>query len=468
MIRYRYTARSTAGERVRGALTAPDPQTAIAILRERALFVTAIQRERAWRHELRLRLVSSSGRAPVAFFRAFATLVRAGVPLRRAILIAIERTDDGALAEALRDVLSHVERGDALSVALGRHPHEFPALVVAMIAAGETGGILDEVLERVAIMLERDHALRKSVMTALAYPATVLAAALSLTVFLIVRVVPMFAGLFASFRVDLPAPTRFLLWLGAALAQPGPWIVLGVLAATIVVAGAFVQRTRVGRRVLDRLRMRTPIVGPLLRKTIHARFARMLATLIDCGIELSRALDVLAPVTGSAVHSEALARIVLALRHGEPLARPVAAERLFDPLFVALVAVGEETGRLDSMLATTAEYFESDVAATIATLGAVIEPLLIVVLGIVVGFLVYSVFLPLYTQNTIVVTLVGIKAVPRRSATGWPADDAVLPLTLRTSAATPLGLRAALGTVPLKSAALNGVWKPREGTAPRA
>jgi len=324
-------------------------------------------------------------------------LVRAGVPLRRGLTVAIERCQNTALAAALRDVLADIERGDALSAAFARRPRAFAPLIVAMVAAGETGGILDLVLERIAVFLERDYALRKSVVAALAYPATVLGASLVLVTFLIVRIVPMFSTLFASFHVALPVSTRVLLALGQIASAPATFAVGIILAGLTTALTVATARTSTGRYAFDRLRLSVPIIGTLLRKTIVARFARMLGTLVHSGIELSVALDVVLPVTGSPVHAEALRHVAIALREGEALTPPLAATGIFDPMLIALVGVGEETGMLDVMLPKAAEYFESDVAAAIATLGAIIEPALIGILGVIVGLIVYSVFIPLYS-----------------------------------------------------------------------
>jgi type IV pilus assembly protein PilC len=270
-------------------------------------------------------------------------------------------------------------------------------LIVAMLAAGEAGGILDDVLERVASLLERDDRLRKSVLAAVAYPATVLVASLALVIFLIVRIVPMFRDLFASFHVALPASTRFLLWLGENAGRPWPWILALGAAGIVAIALLSAGRARTGALLFDRIRLGIPVIGTLLRLTIHARFARMLGTLVHSGVELTRALDVVTPVTASPLHQAALARVAIALREGEALTPPLAASRVFDPMLVTLVGVGEETGMLDVMLDTAADYFESDVATAVAALGAVIEPALIVALGTIVGFIVYSVYIPLYS-----------------------------------------------------------------------
>lgn len=395
---FRYTARTTAGALVRGHIVSPDIDAALAGLRRRALFVTAVRPERGGRRMLRVPAFGTgSGRARVAFFRSFATLVRAGVPLRRGLDVAIERCASPQLASALRDVAADIESGDPLSSAFGRQPAIFSRLIVAMIAAGEGGGILDEVLERIATFLERDDALRKSVVAALAYPAVVLWASLALVAFIIVRVVPMFSSLFTSFHVPLPLSTRILIAIGEGASQPAVWSFAAAMLLLSVAGGVAAAKTRRGRFILDRFRLNIPIAGPLIRKAIVARFARMTGTLVRSGIELSAALDVVIPVTGSPVHEAALATVAVALREGAPFTAPLAETGLFDPMLLALIGVGEETGMLDVMLPTAADYFEADVAAAIATLSAVVEPALIAVLGVIVGLIMYAVFIPLYS-----------------------------------------------------------------------
>lgn len=397
MTRFRYRARTAAGELVRGALTGPDAETVLAGLHARALFVVAIARDRSWNLSLpALPRRSVSARARSAFFRCFATLVRAGIPLRRALDVTIERSDDRVLRATLADVRGEVERGVPLSAALAARPQDFSRLVVAMIAAGETGGILDDVLERIATFLERDDELRKRLLAALAYPLTVLAAAILLVAFLLVRVVPMFSQLFEEFHVPLPPSTRVLLALSGALARPAVWIV--VVASIVLGAALFValRRDPRGQRLLDRARLRFPVLGKLTRTAMAARIARMLGTLVHSGVDLGASLDVIVPAAGSAVYADVLRTTALSIRQGEPLATPLRAAAAFDPMFVTLVAVGEETGMLDAMLIKLADYFDADVAATIATLGSIVEPALILVLGAIVGLIVSSVFIPLY------------------------------------------------------------------------
>jgi type IV pilus assembly protein PilC len=397
---FHYTARTVDGELVRGSMQAGDVRGVLDLLRSRALFVTAVNAENELADRLgrALRIGGASSHTALrAFFRSFATLVRAGVSIQQALTVTIERAPDVRLAEALRSVLADVEHGTPLSDAMGRRPAEFPPLYVAMIRAGEAGGILDDVVERLALLLERESTLRKKVQTALAYPSIVMIAASSLMIFLIVKIVPMFAQMFDSFHVELPLATRLLLHLGEWLAAPLPWLAAALTSAALGFTAFRAGQTQAGALVIDGLRLRLPIVGPLLNKAIAARVVRMLATLLRAGIDLVSALDAIVPVAGSPRYARTFERLASSLREGEPLANGLARCDLFDPMFFALTRVGEETGLLDEMLLKLAEYYESDVEAAIATLSAVIEPALILVLGGMVGFIVFSIFLPLYS-----------------------------------------------------------------------
>jgi type IV pilus assembly protein PilC len=245
-------------------------------------------------------------------------------------------------------------------------------------------------------VLERTHALRNRLRAALAYPAIVALTASLLIVFLLVRVIPMFAGLFAGFGVPLPAPTRLLLGAGAALSSPLTWCAAAAVAAlvVVVVAASVRQGTPSG---LDALRLRIPLVGTVIRCAIGARLTRVLGVLLKSGVPLIRALEVSVPVAGSSHFASALDGIARALRRGDALRAPLEACGLFDPLVVALVGAGEETGTVDAMLLAAAGYLDVELEAALSALAASIEPALIGVLGVVVGVIVFSIFLPLYT-----------------------------------------------------------------------
>src|SRR5450631_3360374 len=313
-----YTARTLEGELVRGSMQAGESRNVLDLLRSRALFVTSVdsESELVGRINRALRMGGVSQAALRGFFRSFATLLRAGVSIQQALSVTIEHGADAPLAEALRSIQADVEHGTPLSDAMGRRPRDFPPLYVAMIRAGEAGGILDDVIDRLAVLLERESALRKKVQTALAYPAIVMFAATALMIFMIVKVVPMFAQLFDSFHVELPLATQLLVELGQWLAAPLPWVITGITLLLLALATLRASRSSAGAFVIDAARLRLPVFGPLLNKAIAARVVRMLATLLRSGIDLVSALDAVIPVAGSPRYARALVRLATTLREG--------------------------------------------------------------------------------------------------------------------------------------------------------
>lgn len=396
---YAYTARSEGGAFVAGTLAAESPDAALAHLQTRALYVTSLEGtgtlKGAATGALILPFLDPGAR--VSFFRSFATMIGAGVAMRRALDVAIENCRDARFREALRSVASDVEIGRTLSFAMSQRPREFSRLFVAMVRAGEVGGALHEVLERLATLLERDRAMRKRVGAALAYPAFVTVAALLLVMFLVANVVPAFAGMFAQMHVTLPLSTRVLIVIGTTLQDPLVWIGLGCLALASIFAVRTAKRSSAWALRIDAAILATPVLGTLLRKTTIARMSRTLGTLLRSGVALSQALDASRDVLGSAVYERCLNALAESLRRGESMSRSLAESGLFDGLYLQLVRVGEETGTLDAMLLRVAEYYELDIETAIAALGGVLEPLLIVVLGAIVGTIVASVLIPLYS-----------------------------------------------------------------------
>lgn len=391
---YRYKARSREGEAVAGILRAESVRAAAIDLQRRALFVTSLT---PGNEKPRITLPEIAGRrrrAVLAFFRALSVLVRAGVPIRRALEVSVSHCSERSLREALRAVVADVEHGSTLSAAFARRPADFSPLQTAMIGAGEAGGVLDDVLDRIADVLEREHTVRKKLQAALIYPALVAAAAMLLILFLMVHIVPMFASMFARFSVPLPWPTRMLLGLGSVIGSLNVVPVLGVLIATIALLSRLVKVERIAR--FDRLKLGAPLVGVVIRHAIVARITRMLAALLRSGVGLLTAIDVVAPVSGSTTYRRGLASVADALRRGEGMYRALQQTVLFDPLTLALVGVGEESGALDAMLLAAANYLDVEVEAAIAALVSVLEPALIGVVGFVVGLIVFSIFLPLY------------------------------------------------------------------------
>jgi type IV pilus assembly protein PilC len=396
---YYYTARSAEGRFVRGSLEAGNRAAALASLRTRSLFVTSLETANSsgGAFAALAQIGSVSRGALVTLFRSFATLVRAGVPIRRSLDVAMEQCHDARLREALASVVNDIENGLALSEAMSRRPREFSRLFVAMIRAGELGGVLDDVLERLASVLERDSAVRKRVAAALAYPAIVAFAAVALILFLLVSIVPMFQSMYAQMHVQLPPITVALISAGSALRSTQTWaLAVPVIMAGVLVAAAL--RTNDDMRgAMEGMVLRIPVAGNIRRKSTIARFARMLGTLLRSGVGLVPAIEVVSDLVESVSYRRSLDALRQSIDEGSSLSNPLAASGLYEPLFIQLLRVGEETGALDSMLLRIAEYYEVDVEAALAALGGILEPAMILMLGGAVGFIVSAIFIPLYT-----------------------------------------------------------------------
>ncbi len=378
---------------------AESQEHALSHLRMRSLYVTSLEPKARVKGRVTglFTLLPVSASARLAFFRSLATLVRAGVPLRRALEVSIEQCVDARLAEALRSVASDIESGTALSFAMSRRPREFSPLFIAMIKAGELGGVLDEVLERLATMLELDRAMRKRLSAALAYPAVVACAAIVLVLFLVANIVPAFAGLFTEMHVKVPLTTKILIAIGTLISSPiNDAVIIAIIAAAALGLRAALRQPRLAAS-LDATWLRVPAIGTLIRKVIVARVARTLGTLLRSGVPILSALDSCEEVVGSVLYSRAVRNVAKELHDGHAMTVPLQKSRLFDPIFIQLVRVGEETGTLDAMLLRVAEYFEVDVESAIAALGSIVEPILIMFLGTVVGTIVASVLIPLYS-----------------------------------------------------------------------
>lgn len=394
-----YRARTPEGARISGAVNAENAAAVVDHLRARALFITGIDPAATVGGRLAaLQVPRSLGAgAMLALLRSLATLVQAGVPIQRAIGVVAAQTQDRRLREALRAILADVEAGRSLSDAMRRRPRDFSALHVAMIEAGENGGLLDEILERLAALLERDDALRKRLTAALAYPAIVLVAATTLTAFLIATIVPTFGRMFAELGAPLPASTRLLLAIGELFSGPAAGVRVGGGLTAIVAATLLLHSSRRFQAAWDWLAVRLPIVGAIARGVTVARIARSLGSLLQVGVDVLRAIELTAPTAGNREYAVALMRVRDGVREGAGLAAQLTGTKLFDPLLLQLLWTGEESGCIDAMLLRAAEHYDREVAAATVALGAVLEPMLIGVAGLAVGSIVYAIFVPLYS-----------------------------------------------------------------------
>jgi type IV pilus assembly protein PilC len=330
------------------------------------------------------------------FCRQFSTMVDAGVSLVRCLDVLSRQQSDPKLKRILVDIGERVEGGESLSRAMQRHPKAFNNLFIGLIRAGEVGGVLEESLQRLAHFLEKDVELRRKVKAALTYPVLVLIAALGIVIFLVTWVVPQFADLFRDLEFkddDFPAMTKFLIDLSANF-KNNWWIILISVVIAVVAWKLFVG-TRFGRRAADRAKLKVPVFGKLHHKICMARFSRTMGTLLTSGVPILQAMETVAGTVGNSVMSDTILDARARIREGDNIGGPLEASRLFPPMVVHMIGVGEESGSLDYMLQKIADFYEGEVEATLQSLTAALEPILIVVLGFIVGFIVIAMFLPL-------------------------------------------------------------------------
>jgi type IV pilus assembly protein PilC len=397
---YYYAGRAADGRRLQGSIEAASRDAAATHLRARDVFVTTLETAvsigGAWTF---LRLSARSAGARPVFFRSFGALVAAGIPVRRALDTIMRQSGDGAFAETLASVAAEVEGGAALSAALQSHPHEFSAVAVAMVRAGEIGGSLEEALRALAELQERDSALRKRIAAALAYPTVVAVASIGLVLFLVANTMPAFAAMFSEMHVPLPAGTRMLIAAAGLLKNREMWVAAGALIVLGAVAlGRYKDSDEPWAALLDRLRLRVPVLGAIVVKSTAARFARTLGSLLRSGVDIVGAIEAGAGVVEGFVHRHGLRGVVDSLRRGDTFVSSLEASALFDATFLQLLQAGEESGTVDDMLFRVARYYELDVETALGSLTSILEPLLICALGAAIGTIVASIIIPLYSM----------------------------------------------------------------------
>lgn len=396
---YSYRAAAPGSSRIaKGTMDAASEAAVVGRLRQQGLIPLEVRpvSKTGLRREIRLgrrKRVSSSALA--LFARQTASLVGAGLPLMRVLGILIEQTEDKTLRTALEAVRTDVEAGAAFSVALSKHEHAFPPLLVSLVRVGETGGFLDRSLASVATLYQSDAELRDKVRAATTYPLVVLAVALLAIVAMVTFVVPVFEGMFASLGGELPLPTRMLVTLSNNMV----WI-LPLLIVLLVAGSAWWVANRDSprvRRITDPLALRLPIVGKLLTKIAIARFARNLSMMISAGVPLLGALETVSRAADNVAIDDALRAVRDSVRAGKSLAVPLAASGIFPPMVSQMVAVGEESGTLAEMLESVAEFYEAEAKSETEQLTSIIEPALIVVLGVLIGGMVVALYLPIFS-----------------------------------------------------------------------
>jgi len=390
---FTYTARALNGDLRTATIDAPSRDEVIAQLRRQRLNVVKID-EAAQAANKKKGGGRISMRDIVIFTRQFSTMINAGLPLVQALDILAKQSENKALKDVTRAVVFDVESGHTVADALKKHPKAFSDLYVNMVAAGEAGGILDTILMRLATFMEKNDALVRKVKGAMIYPGVISGVAAAAIIILLVFVIPTFEKMFASVGMALPLPTRVVIGMSRFL-QGYWWAVI----AAIVVAGWSLKKyysTPDGKLAIDKLLLKMPVLGDVLRKSAVSRFTRTLGTLIGSGVSILDGLEITAKTAGNRVIQDAIMESRTSIAGGETISAPLQKSQVFPPMVISMIAVGEQTGGLDEMLSKIADFYDEEVDAAVGGLLALMEPIMIVFLGVVVGGMVVAMYLPIF------------------------------------------------------------------------
>ncbi len=419
MATFQYEALDQTGKPQKGTIDAPSSDDAIAKIKTQGYFPTSVREKKVKKKEgaagggaaakgkgakkdaMAISFGGVSAKMLTQFTRQLSTLQDAGLPILRSLQILSEQQKPGKLKTTLLDVQSEVEGGTALSEAMAKHPKVFDRLYTKMVAAGEVGGVLDVILQRLAEFMEKAQKLKREIVGAMIYPAVVIGVAVLIIVGIMVVVVPKFMIIFSDFKTELPLPTKILInssaWLYPGLEGqwiPGVFIVLGAPFAIMFVS-KMLRKGKTGRAAIDILKLKIPVMGRLVRTGMVARFTRTLGTLISAGVPILEAILITRDTCGNVVFENALQKVHDSIREGESFANPLRETKVVDAMVVNMIDVGEETGDLDKMLMKVADNYDEEVEAAVAALVSMLEPLMVVMLGGSVGFIVIALFLPL-------------------------------------------------------------------------
>ncbi len=399
MASFVYVARETgSGREIRSTVEAATEQAAIAALLNRNLLVVSIQEK-----------IGKKGRTGggsvaladlVIFTRQLATMIDAGLAMVQSLQALAEQTTNKVMRDVIKDVCTRVEGGDSFSEALQKHPKAFSRLYVSMVSAGEKGGLLAEILARLATYLENTARLRKKVKSALMYPTVVTIVAILITIFLLVKVVPVFGEIYAGFGAQLPGPTQFLITRSNIVKS---YILLIILGGGGAVYGwLYFIKTKSGREFWDSRRIKLPIFGVIAHKICLARFTRTLASLVRSGVPILEVLQIVSQTVGNVIMEKAIKVAAGDIERGESISAALAKHPVFPTMIIRMITAGEQTGKIDNMLERISDFLDEEIETTLSGLTSLIEPILIVFLGVVVGGMVICMFLPIFKMADII------------------------------------------------------------------
>jgi type IV pilus assembly protein PilC len=395
MGKFMWEGKTRVGGTMAGEIEAPNEAFVIAQLRRQQIVPVKIKPKP---RDLGFRLIGRRGKVSrkelAIFTRQFATMIDAGLPLVQCLDILGLQQENQAFKKVIMKVKEDVESGSTFADALGKHPNVFDELFVNLVSAGEVGGILDTILSRLAAYIEKAMKLAKQVKSAMVYPSTILAVALIVTTVLLLYVIPIFGEMFQDFGASLPAPTLIVLAISAYTRK---YFLVGVVLLVLLVLGIrWYYKQENGRRRIDRLLLRVPIFGDLLRKIAVARFSRTLGTMVSSGVPILESMDIVAKSAGNKIIEEAIVRARTSISEGKTIAEPLANSKVFPVMVTQMVSVGEATGALDTMLNKIADFYDDEVDAAVGALTSLLEPILMIFLGVVIGGLVIAMYLPIF------------------------------------------------------------------------
>lgn len=403
MSKFKYVAKTKDGKTMRGYVEAPGQNGAIQSLRAKGLIIISLEKESGGFPFLPDLSNLRKGKIKiddfVVFSRQLATMVNAGIPLVNALDILAEQMEHPRFKQIVGKIHDDVETGSSFSEALTKHTGLFSELFVNMVRAGETSGMLDEILDRLATYLEKTSNLQKKVKSALVYPATVTIMAVGITTFLLLKVIPVFKDIYSGFGAKLPLPTQIIMTISDYVRHYF-YLAIGVLCAMLFFMNRYAKSER-GKTLLDSFKLNVPIFGILVRKMAIAKFARTLSTLIKSGVPILGALDIVGKTSGNRIIEMAVGNVRTNVKEGEPIADPLLRSGVFPSMVVRMISVGEQTGELEKMLTKIADFYDNQVDAAVGGLTSLIEPLIIAFLGIVIGGIVVCMFLPILKISTV-------------------------------------------------------------------
>jgi type IV pilus assembly protein PilC len=393
-----YQGRTASGNQ-NGEIEAPDRSAAVGELRRRSILVTKIAEKSAPKMSFKFG-GKVKDKEMAIFTRQFSTMIDAGLPLVQCLNILAEQSESKTLRSVTGQVARHVEAGSTLADALRRHPRTFDDLFTNLVEVGEAGGILDVVLQRLAAYIEKAAALKRKVKAAMVYPCAIIGVALLVVIFMLTFVIPTFAQMFKDLGADLPLPTKIVMMLSDFVRGYILLLIAGMIGAVMALRSYY--RTEGGRATIDALMLKLPVFGTLVRKVAVARFTRTLGTLVQSGVPILDGLRITARTAGNKVVEKAVLQCRAAVTEGKTLADPLRTSGVFPPMVTQMISVGEQTGALDAMLSKIADFYDDEVDTAVSTLTSLLEPIMIVFLGVVVGGLVVAMYLPIFKLVTLV------------------------------------------------------------------